>query len=154
MSSTFGDKTDVIWYKTHNLAYKPIIGLDGELKHEAGPLRVCVHSAREKILELLKEAGFIKLLELLLIQSTFMSGAKKRSSTLFLTMVLSAFLPYKQQLIDACFTQIEWYPAFMKSRYINWVEHISWDWCLSRQRFYGIPFPAWHCTSCNKILLA
>ena len=61
MSSTFGDKTDVIWYKTHNLAYKPIIGLDGVLKPEAGPLAgMRVHSAREKILELLKEAGLVK----------------------------------------------------------------------------------------------
>ena len=42
----------------------------------------------------------------------------------------------------------------MKSRYTNWVENLSWDWCLSRQRFYGIPFPAWHCTSCNTPVFA
>ena len=42
----------------------------------------------------------------------------------------------------------------MKSRYANWVENISWDWCLSRQRFYGIPFPAWHCIACKQIVLA
>jgi len=40
----------------------------------------------------------------------------------------------------------------MKSRYINWVENLSWDWCISRQRFYGIPFPAWHCLDCNEVI--
>ena len=35
----------------------------------------------------------------------------------------------------------------MKSRYIDWVQNLNWDWCISRQRFYGIPFPAWHCSN-------
>jgi valyl-tRNA synthetase len=34
------------------------------------------------------------------------------------------------------------------------VENINWNWCLSRQRFYGIPFPVWHCRSCNEIIVA
>ncbi len=42
----------------------------------------------------------------------------------------------------------------MKSRYVNWVENIGWDWCLSRQRFYGIPFPVWHCKACDEIIPA
>ena len=50
--------------------------------------------------------------------------------------------------------QINWYPSFMKSRYNDWVENLAWDWGISRQRFYGIPFPAWHCQDCGKILLA
>jgi len=43
---------------------------------------------------------------------------------------------------------------FMKSRYNDWVENLAWDWGISRQRFYGIPFPAWHCQDCGHILLA
>jgi len=50
--------------------------------------------------------------------------------------------------------RITWHPEFMKSRYKNWVDNLNWDWCLSRQRFYGIPFPVWHCQDCNEILLA
>ena len=42
----------------------------------------------------------------------------------------------------------------MKSRYDDWVENLAWDWGISRQRFYGIPFPAWHCQDCGTILLA
>ena len=61
MSSTFGDKTDVAWFKKHKLAYKPIIGLDGIFTEKAGPLAgMRVHSAREKIIELLEEEGLLK----------------------------------------------------------------------------------------------
>ena len=42
----------------------------------------------------------------------------------------------------------------MKARYKNWVENLSWDWCISRQRFFGIPFPVWHCKDCNEIIVA
>jgi valyl-tRNA synthetase len=42
----------------------------------------------------------------------------------------------------------------MKARYDNWVEQLNWDWCISRQRFFGIPFPCWHCTTCNTIIFA
>jgi valyl-tRNA synthetase len=50
--------------------------------------------------------------------------------------------------------QIAWYPAYMQARYEHWVENLAWDWCISRQRFYGVPFPAWHCTNCGGTILA
>ena len=42
----------------------------------------------------------------------------------------------------------------MRARYEHWVENLAWDWCISRQRFYGVPFPAWHCDRCGEIILA
>ena len=60
-------------------------------------------------------------------------------------------LDHKQAFIELA-DKINWYPAFMKSRYIDWVQNISWNWCLSRQRFFGIPFPVWHCKDCSTIL--
>jgi valyl-tRNA synthetase len=47
--------------------------------------------------------------------------------------------------------EIHWYPSFMKTRYVNWVENLAWDWCISRQRFFGVPFPVWYCRSCGEI---
>ena len=46
----------------------------------------------------------------------------------------------KEELV-ALADKIEWYPAFIKQRYVHWVENLGWDWCISRQRFFGVPFP-------------
>ncbi len=154
MSSTFGDKTDVAWFKKFKLPYKPIIGLDGVFTEQAGPLAgMRVHSAREKIVALLEEKGLLRNKRAITHSVNVHERCKKEIEYLILTQWFLSLLPYKQQFIDLG-NKIEWYPSFMKSRYVNWVENISWDWCLSRQRFYGIPFPAWHCTACKKILLA
>lgn len=154
MSSTFGDKTDVAWYKKHKLPYKPIIGLDGIFTNKAGPIaHMRVHSAREKIVELLEKEGLLISKRPITHMVNVHERCKKEIEYLILTQWFLSLLPYKQTFIDLG-NAIAWYPSFMKSRYANWVENISWDWCLSRQRFYGIPFPAWHCTACKKILLA
>jgi len=49
--------------------------------------------------------------------------------------------------------QIEWYPNYMRQRYENWVSGLSWDWCISRQRFYGVSIPLWYCKKCGKVFL-
>ena len=50
--------------------------------------------------------------------------------------------------------QVKWYPQHMKNRYDNWVKGLQWDWCISRQIPFGIPFPVWYCSKCDEIILA
>ncbi|EQD34836.1 valyl-tRNA synthetase, partial [mine drainage metagenome] len=45
-------------------------------------------------------------------------------------------------------------PEYMRTRFENWVNGMKWDWCVSRQRFYGVPFPVWYCNSCAEVIFA
>ncbi len=152
MCCTFGDKTDIYWFKKHNLPYRQSIGIDGKWAANTGILAgLSAHKARETILAALKEQ------ELLLAQKpiTHMVNVHERCKKEIEYVALSQWflniLSYKKELVAIADT-INWFPAFMKTRYTNWVESLGWDWCLSRQRFYGIPFPVWHCQNGHSIL--
>ena len=62
-------------------------------------------------------------------------------------------LDFKQQLL-AFAEPVIWHPAHMKARYREWVEHLRWDWCISRQRCFGVTFPVWYCAACGEVILA
>ncbi|MGE0206332.1 MAG: valine--tRNA ligase [Candidatus Babeliales bacterium] len=153
MCCAFGDKTDIMWIKKHNLPQNLSLGHDGKWLEHTGPLAgLKVHDARKKVLELLNEQGLLKAQKAITHAVNVHERCKKEIEYITLSQWFLKILEYKQKFLDLADT-INWHPAYMKSRYKNWVENISWDWCLSRQRFYGIPFPVWHCLKCNEILL-
>jgi valyl-tRNA synthetase len=153
MCCTFGDKTDIAWFKKFNLPFKQSVGLDGRWTEQTGILvGLKVHDARAKILEALKEQGLLRNQRPITHSVNVHERCKKEIEFALLSQWFINILDHKQQFLNLA-DQINWYPAFMKPRYVDWVTNLSWDWCISRQRFFGIPFPAWHCKGCSKVLL-
>ncbi len=154
MCCTFGDKKDIEWFKKHNLSYRQSIDKTGKWLPETGILAgMRVHSARTRIIEKLKKEHLLTQQKPITHAVNIHERCKKEIEIMLLSQWFVSILSFKSKFLESAHV-INWYPPFMKSRYTNWVEHIGWDWCISRQRFYGIPFPAWHCIDCNAILLA
>lgn len=154
MVCTFGDKNDIEWFKKHKLPFKQSIGLNGKMNAEAGPLAdLPIKEARKKILELLQEKNLVLKQEH--IQHTVQVHERCGHDIEYaiLPQWFINIVEHKQKFLDAA-EQIEWNPAHMKARFIDWVTNLSWDWCISRQRVFGIPFPVWYCNDCNEILTA
>lgn len=154
MCCTFGDKTDIEWYKKYKLPYKESILPYGKWADHTGILAgLKVEAARKTILDALKEKNLLIRQRPIKHSVNVHERCKKEIEYIEVPQWFLNIMDHKAKLL-AIADEINWYPAFMKSRYKNWVENIGWDWGLSRQRFFGIPFPAWHCMSCKAILLA
>lgn len=154
MCSTFGDSTDVRWWRTHQLPLRQAIGRNGRMTALAGELEgLPIVEARKRMLEILLECGL--LLHQEMIEHNV--GTHERCGTLVEYLHTRQWfirvLDQKERFIEAG-RKIRWYPEHMRTRYEHWVENLQWDWCISRQRFLGVPFPAWTCRACGEMLLA
>ncbi len=154
MCCTFGDKTDIEWYKKYTLPYKESILPYGKWADNTGILAgLKVEAARALILEVLKAKNLLIRQRPIKHSVNVHERCKKEIEYIEVPQWFLNIMDHKKKLLELA-DQITWHPGFMKSRYKNWVENIGWDWGLSRQRFFGIPFPAWHCKQCKAILLA
>ena len=154
MCCTFGDTADVTWWRTHKLPLIETIGRDGHMLPTAGPFaNLSITQAQRQIKVALEEAGL-----LIGRQPTEQTiGIHERCDTPVEYMVTNQWfiraLDFKEQLLAAG-EQIEWHPAHMQARYQQWVTNLGWDWCISRQRTFGVTFPLWYCDQCGEIILA
>jgi valyl-tRNA synthetase len=154
MCCTFGDQTDILWFKKHKLPFVQVVGLDGNWTDAGGPLKgLKFHEARKKVLELLKEQGKLLNQKKIKHNVNVHERCKQEIEYLILSQWFIKILEHKNNFLKQA-EKIKWYPEFMQARYKDWVENLGWDWCISRQRFYGIPFPVWHCADCHEIILA
>ncbi|MBT3455658.1 valine--tRNA ligase [bacterium] len=153
MCCTFGDKTDIEWYKKHNLKCIQSIDKAGKLLESVpfiGGLKTI--EARKKILEILQDKNLVLEQQPISHSVNIHERCKQDIEFIELPQWFIKILDSKDDFLKAA-DKITWHPEFMKSRYKNWVENLQWDWCISRQRFYGIPFPVWYCENCQEVLL-
>jgi valyl-tRNA synthetase len=154
MCATFGDSTDVEWYETHQLPFRKVILSDGTID-ESVPLigGLQVLEARNQIIRLLSENGMLIETRNLTHTVAVHERCGKEIEILPSKQWYIDILTNKELFLKAA-DEINWYPEHMKNRYILWVENLKWDWCISRQRYFGVPFPIWYCRNCGKVTIA
>ncbi len=152
MCCTFGDAEDVAKWKKDKLDLRIIIGRDGKLLPLAGKYEgLAVDQARAAVVKDLKEEGF--LLETHVVEQN-VSVAERSGQPIEFVMEPQWFIrvmDMKEELLQRC-DEIEWYPEFMKVRLQHWIEGLKYDWNISRQRFYGVPFPIWYDEDGNVVV--
>lgn len=154
MCCTFGDTTDIAWWHAHHLPVIQAIDRTGNMTSAAGDYAgLSLTTARQQIKDALMAGGL-----LLSRQPTVQSvRVHERCDTpveyLMIKQWFVRILDFKERLLQAG-QDLVWHPASMQARYLSWVENLTWDWCLSRQRFYGPVIPVWYCQACGEIILA
>ncbi|MBA8991416.1 valyl-tRNA synthetase [Curtobacterium pusillum] len=162
MVCTFGDTTDVVWWRELQLPNRAIIGFDGRVRSDepawieseggkalyAEMAGKTVFSAKKVVVDALTESGDL-IGDVQTIQHPvkfFEKGDKPLEivSTRQWYIVNGARDEQLKATLRQRGDEIAFHPDFMRVRYDNWVGGLSGDWLISRQRFFGVPLPVWY----------
>ncbi len=152
MCCTFGDLTDIEWYKAYNLDLRIVIDKHGRMLPEYFQGKK-VREAREFIINDLKEKGYVLAEKEIEHNVNVHERCNTEIEFLVKKQWFIRYLDMKDELLELG-RKLNWHPEHMAVRYENWVKGLQWDWSISRQRYYGIPFPVWYCKKCDEPIIA
>ncbi len=171
MVCTFGDTNDIGWWRRKRLPLRQILNSGGRLKdvdfgdtgwesedpetanrYFSALAGKTVFSAREEIIKLLSKPDYSDPDKVVPLEKMgqpqphkvkYYEKGKKPVEYLATRQWFVRLLDKKEALIDAGHS-IAWHPGYMRERYTSWCENLAYDWCISRQRYFGVPFPVWY----------
>jgi valyl-tRNA synthetase len=166
MVCTFGDATDVQWWQEHKLPTRQAIGRTGRLQplsfdgslrtdaagHYSQLVELPIKKARARIVEMLREPGsgpngttpgLIGEPEPLEHAVKFYEKGEDPLEFISTRQWFVRLLDKKEELIEQG-EKLDWTPEFMGLRYRSWTENLQFDWCVSRQRYFGVAIPVWY----------
>jgi valyl-tRNA synthetase len=163
MVCTFGDLTDVTWWRELGLPVRSVLGPDGRLLQVAwgapgwesedvesartsyGELQGrTINQARKRIVELLEQSGdLIGEPQPVTRAVKFFEKGERPVEIVTSRQWFIRTIEHRDELI-ARGRELKWHPPYMRARFEDWVGGLTGDWCISRQRFFGVPFPVWY----------
>jgi valyl-tRNA synthetase len=163
MVCTFGDLTDVVWWRELGLPVRSVVGPDGRLAdvpwgapgwQSEDPERAreryaelrgkTINQARRRSVELLGESGELVGEPRPLTHAVkYFEKGERPVEIITSRQWFIRTIEHRDALIERG-RELRWHPPYMRARYEDWVNGLSGDWCISRQRFFGVPFPVWY----------